>query len=231
MGKHPRRERSINTSTRWDNFEMAYAYFTQHAQWLSFFINLAQMPIVNQEECIDAYKSFKAITPRMICSGQKEGGKDSCQGMIWLCIKKPKIVSIEFKLDMLFLFAGDSGGPLFVMSTKNKSPLLVGVRLLNNFCIFTNCEYINLIPFSLLSLLSLRRSQVGDMAALRRTIQVGKLSIIHSNAQRLNSFFSFLYQRCLRSRFGWTQMDFGKNRNLMPTHHIASRMIRINFIR
>lgn len=66
-----------------------------------FVLCLAEIPIVNQKVCETAYKSVKSITPRMICAGQKEGGKDSCQG--------------------------DSGGPLFVMSGESKTPLLVGI--------------------------------------------------------------------------------------------------------
>lgn len=37
----------------------------------------ATVPIVNQEKCNRAYNR---ITPRMICAGYDEGGKDSCQG-------------------------------------------------------------------------------------------------------------------------------------------------------
>jgi len=59
----------------------------------------AEIPIVNQKVCEDAYKSVKSITARMICAGQKKGGRDSCQG--------------------------DSGGPLTVLI--NDSPVIVGI--------------------------------------------------------------------------------------------------------
>lgn len=65
---------------------------------------LAEIPIVNQQVCKDAYKEVKGITARMICAGKKTGGRDSCQG--------------------------DSGGPLTSISLMNKSPVLVGVRLI-----------------------------------------------------------------------------------------------------
>lgn len=41
-----------------------------------------KVPVVNQEKCIDAYKSFGKITPRMVCAGFEKGGKDACQGTI-----------------------------------------------------------------------------------------------------------------------------------------------------
>lgn len=37
----------------------------------------AFVPIVNQEKCVDAYRSTNNVTPRMICAGYEEGGKDS----------------------------------------------------------------------------------------------------------------------------------------------------------
>lgn len=36
----------------------------------------ASVPIVNQEKCIDAYQNTNHVTPRMICAGYEEGGKD-----------------------------------------------------------------------------------------------------------------------------------------------------------
>lgn len=42
---------------------------------------LAEVPLVNQQRCVEAYESFGGITPRMICAGfEKQGGKDACQG-------------------------------------------------------------------------------------------------------------------------------------------------------
>lgn len=44
-------------------------------------VDLAEVPLVNQKKCQEAYASFGDITPRMICAGfYKEGGKDACQG-------------------------------------------------------------------------------------------------------------------------------------------------------
>lgn len=65
-------------------------------------IYLAEVPLVNQRKCQDAYSSFSPITPRMICAGfYAEGGKDACQG--------------------------DSGGPLVAYSSDDKQPRLVGI--------------------------------------------------------------------------------------------------------
>lgn len=50
---------------------------------------IAEVPIVNQKVCINAYSSFGGITPRMICAGLLEqGGKDSCQGNFLSCFYK-----------------------------------------------------------------------------------------------------------------------------------------------
>lgn len=40
----------------------------------------AEVPIVNQQKCSEAYSSFNDITPRMLCAGFDKGGKDACQG-------------------------------------------------------------------------------------------------------------------------------------------------------
>lgn len=40
----------------------------------------AEVPIVNQEKCEEAYKRYGGITARMICAGFDQGGKDACQG-------------------------------------------------------------------------------------------------------------------------------------------------------
>lgn len=36
----------------------------------------ADVPIVNQVECANAYKNYGGVTARMICAGLREGGKD-----------------------------------------------------------------------------------------------------------------------------------------------------------
>lgn len=43
-------------------------------------LRAAEVPVVNQEACGQAYESFGGITDRMICAGHTEGGKDACQG-------------------------------------------------------------------------------------------------------------------------------------------------------
>lgn len=41
----------------------------------------AELPIANQQKCASVYKRFMAgITPRMLCAGFEQGGKDACQG-------------------------------------------------------------------------------------------------------------------------------------------------------
>lgn len=42
-------------------------------------LRVAIVPVVSQSDCEAAYEGF-TISPRMICAGYKEGGKDSCQG-------------------------------------------------------------------------------------------------------------------------------------------------------
>ncbi len=59
-------------------------------------------PLVSNRTCTYSYGAFnEAITVRMLCAGQIQGGKDSCQG--------------------------DSGGPLMVFDSPNKRWLQVGV--------------------------------------------------------------------------------------------------------
>lgn len=92
-------------------------------KYLIIFLHLAEIPIVNQKICADAYKDVKSITARMICAGQETGGKDSCQGMN-SSIDCSNLKLIETNIFLL----GDSGGPLTVLD-QNKTPLLVGVWL------------------------------------------------------------------------------------------------------
>lgn len=73
-------------------------------------LRAAKVPIVNQKICIERYRSINAVTPRMICAGFDEGGKD--------CKKCDSVVRLIWKLWWkadFFLFVacqGDSGGPL-----------------------------------------------------------------------------------------------------------------------
>lgn len=67
-------------------------------------LRAAIVPIANQDYCNKQYRG--KITPRMICAGYKEGGKDSCQG--------------------------DSGGPL--IDEVDGTPQLVGVVSFGSGC-------------------------------------------------------------------------------------------------
>lgn len=51
---------------------------TQSANESFQFLRKVDVPIFNEKECSKAYKT--TITPRMICAGHYEGGKDSCSG-------------------------------------------------------------------------------------------------------------------------------------------------------
>lgn len=40
-----------------------------------------EIPVVNQQDCVETYRGYGGITPRMLCAGiMDNGGKDSCQG-------------------------------------------------------------------------------------------------------------------------------------------------------
>ncbi|XP_019524966.3 trypsin 3A1 [Aedes albopictus] len=43
-------------------------------------LRATDVPSIDQDRCSDAYTNFGGITPRMICAGYWEGGKDACQG-------------------------------------------------------------------------------------------------------------------------------------------------------
>ncbi|XP_065077902.1 trypsin-1-like [Ochlerotatus camptorhynchus] len=43
-------------------------------------LRATDVPAVNQDRCSTAYVDFGGVTPRMICAGYWEGGKDACQG-------------------------------------------------------------------------------------------------------------------------------------------------------
>ncbi|PSN49651.1 hypothetical protein C0J52_14792 [Blattella germanica] len=43
-------------------------------------LQVVQVPIVDRQQCNDAYSEYGGITRNMICAGLEEGGKDSCQG-------------------------------------------------------------------------------------------------------------------------------------------------------
>lgn len=77
---------------------------TQNSNESSETLRAAIVPIVNQAYCNKQYDG--AITPRMICAGIQEGGKDSCQG--------------------------DSGGPL--VDENNGNLRLVGVVSFGRGC-------------------------------------------------------------------------------------------------
>lgn len=39
----------------------------------------AEIHIINQNKCVDAYKSRRGVTNAMLCAGLEKGGKDACQ--------------------------------------------------------------------------------------------------------------------------------------------------------
>ncbi|XP_046972682.1 vitellin-degrading protease-like [Vanessa cardui] len=43
-------------------------------------LQMVLVPKVNEDSCKKAYEPLYSITPRMICAGNPEGGKDACQG-------------------------------------------------------------------------------------------------------------------------------------------------------
>lgn len=49
---------------------------TQNATESRNVLRAADVPIVNQRKCSRAYTSYGGVTPRMICAGLDEGGKD-----------------------------------------------------------------------------------------------------------------------------------------------------------
>lgn len=44
-------------------------------------LRAAEVPIVDYGQCNNNYKQLGGITPRMICAGFEQGGKDACQGI------------------------------------------------------------------------------------------------------------------------------------------------------
>lgn len=39
----------------------------------------AEVPIMSQNKCVNVYKNRRGVTPRMLCAGLEQGGKDACQ--------------------------------------------------------------------------------------------------------------------------------------------------------
>lgn len=53
---------------------------TKNADESTNIIRGVTLPYIETEECNEMYREFGSLTPRMICAGYVEGGKDSCQG-------------------------------------------------------------------------------------------------------------------------------------------------------
>lgn len=49
---------------------------TQNSSESRLVLRGAEVPIVNQKKCAQAYNRYGGVTPRMICAGLEEGGKD-----------------------------------------------------------------------------------------------------------------------------------------------------------
>lgn len=79
---------------------------TQNSQELKDKLRSADVPIVNQDKCNEAYKSFGGVTDRMICAGFDEGLVDACQGRY-----ESSQVILKF-FNAFYKNLGDSGGPL-----------------------------------------------------------------------------------------------------------------------
>lgn len=56
--------------------------YTRNSGYLSEHLLGVEIPIINQQRCIDAYAKFnvRPVTPRMLCAGTTEGGRGTCQG-------------------------------------------------------------------------------------------------------------------------------------------------------
>lgn len=88
---------------------------TQNPNESSEQLRAVSVPVVDQDVCDKAYQEFSGVTPRMLCAGLDQGGKDSCKD---LYLKKKSVCASKIKS---FPGQGDSGGPL------TSDGLLVGV--------------------------------------------------------------------------------------------------------
>lgn len=64
-------DRSVCLVSGWGNTQSSESSSILHG---------AEVPIVNQQVCTNAYRHTGTITDRMLCAGLDQGGKDSCQG-------------------------------------------------------------------------------------------------------------------------------------------------------
>lgn len=62
------RDESLCLVTGWGN--------TQNSSESRLNLRAAEVPIVNQRKCSKAYNRYGGVTPRMICAGFEQGGKD-----------------------------------------------------------------------------------------------------------------------------------------------------------
>lgn len=66
-------ERTMCLVTGWGSTQSAESNRILHG---------AEVPILNQQVCANAYRHTGSITPRMMCAGLDQGGLDACQGKI-----------------------------------------------------------------------------------------------------------------------------------------------------
>lgn len=54
---------------------------TQNPNESSEQLRAVSVPVVDQDVCDKAYQEFSGVTPRMLCAGLDQGGKDSCKDL------------------------------------------------------------------------------------------------------------------------------------------------------
>lgn len=87
-------------------------------------LRAATVPIVNQDICVEKYETKAIVTPRMICAGFDEGGKDCKLFFAFLSWEKLR----KYWLDYVFpACQGDSGGPLTCIDPTDDKRKIYGI--------------------------------------------------------------------------------------------------------